>query len=45
MPNDDTPDIPLGLPFIGGSDNPNDLIGTDLSCDEENLPPDCGPGI
>jgi hypothetical protein len=26
------PDIPIGLPFVGGSDDPSDLVG--LSDDE-----------
>jgi hypothetical protein len=28
--------IPLGIPFVGGSDDPSDLIGTDEENNDES---------
>jgi hypothetical protein len=43
MADNDEVNIPFGVPFIGGSDDPTEIVG--IPCDDEMSEEDVDPGI
>jgi hypothetical protein len=39
------PSLPLGVPFIGGSDDPTEIVGSPNNDGEDTSTEDANPGI
>jgi hypothetical protein len=42
---DNDPSLPLGVPFVGGSDNPADIVGSPSEDGEESSTENADPGV